>query len=49
MIVNLVSKKGDNNDNSSPQVTCQHNSLLMIIVDTTEKYLSNVEAKYHTS
>ena len=29
MIVILGSKKGDNNDNSSPQLYCLHNLLLM--------------------
>ena len=43
MIVNLGSKKDENNGNSYPQLPRPQNSLLMIIVDTSEKYLSNVE------
>ena len=42
MIGNLGSKKGDNNENSSTQLSCLHNSLLMIIVDTTDKGLYNI-------
>ena len=45
MIVNLVSKKGEINDNSSPQLTCIHNSLLMIIVDTPDCFKSNIDRK----
>ena len=41
----LVNNKGENNDNSSPQLTHLQNSLLMNIVDTPEKYLSNVDRK----
>ena len=37
MIVHFGSKKGKNYDNSSPQITHLHNSLLMSIVDTPEK------------
>ena len=48
MIVNLVIKKGDNNENSSPQLSRLHNSLLMIIVETNEKYLSHGEWKADT-
>ena len=48
MIVNLVSKKEENNDTSSCQLTCIKNSLLMSIVDTPEKDLSNVDQKYYT-
>ena len=43
MIVNLVSKKGDNNDNSYPQLSRLHNSLLMIIVEYNEIDLSHGE------
>ena len=45
MIVNLGIKKGKNNNNPSPQLTCLQNSLLMSTVNTPEKYLSNVEGK----
>ena len=44
-IVNLGSTKGKNSNNSSPQLTRQQNPLLMSIVDTSGKYLSNVEGK----
>ena len=47
MVVNLGSKKGKNNYNSSPKLTCLQNSLLMSIVDTPEKDLSNFEGKYY--
>ena len=40
-IVNLGNKKGKKKDNASPQLSCLHNSLLMSIVETPEKYLSN--------
>ena len=43
MIVNLGSKTGENNYNSSPQLTHLHNSLLMSIIDTPEKDLSNID------
>ena len=43
MIVNLGSKTGENNYNSSPQLTHLHNSILMSIIDTPEKDLSNVD------
>ena len=33
-ILNLGSKKGDNNNNLSPQLSHIYNSLLVIIVDT---------------
>ena len=49
MIVNLSIKKSDNNGNSFPQLYRLHNSLLMRIIDTPEKYLSNFEGKYDTS
>ena len=45
LIVNFCSNKGENKYNSSPQLTRLHNSLLMIIFDNPEKYLSNVEKK----
>ena len=48
IIIFLVSKNGDNDDNSSPQLSHQHNSLIMSIVDTPEKDSSNVEGKSHT-
>ena len=38
MVVYLVSDKGDNNDNSFIQLSRLQNSLLMIIVPTTESY-----------
>ena len=47
MVVNLGSKKGKNNYKSSPKLTCLQNSLLMSIVDTPEKDLSNFEGKYY--
>ena len=37
MIVNLVSSKGDRNDESSQKFTDLQNYLIMIIVDTSEK------------
>ena len=48
MIVNLGSKNFYNNDNWYPQLSRLQNSLLMSIVDTPEKGLSNVEGKYDT-
>ena len=45
IIVNLGSKKGDNNDNSSTQLSCPNNSLLMRIVYTSTKDLTNIEGK----
>ena len=45
MIVNLVSKKCDNNDNSSPQLYHLHNSLQTSIVEIPEEYLSHMEWK----
>ena len=48
MIFNLGSNKVDNKDNSSRQIYCLQNSLLMSIVDTPKKGLSNVEDKYDT-
>ena len=40
IIVNLVSKKGENNDNSSFQLTRIHNPLLMSIFYTPENDVS---------
>ena len=37
IIVNLVIKTGNNNDNSYTHLSCPQNSLLMRIVDTPEK------------
>ena len=45
IVVNLGSKKGKNREKSSPQLTGLHNSLLMIVVNTLEKYLSNFDGK----
>ena len=45
-IVNLGSKKCENNYTSSFKLTYQNNQLLMSIVDTTEKDLSNVDRRY---
>ena len=45
IIVNLGSKKGENNNNSSNQLTHLQNSLLMRIFDTTKKGLSNADRK----
>ena len=45
MVVNLGSKKGQNNYISSLQITRLQNSLLMSIFDTPKIYLSNVEGK----
>ena len=48
MIVNLGSNKFENNNNNSSwQLTCLHNSSLMIIVNTPENGLSNVDQKYY--
>ena len=49
MIVNLGRKKVENNDNSSTQLYCPHNSLIMRIFDTPEKGLSCIEGKSVTS
>ena len=46
MVVNLGSNKCENNKNSSPQVTHIHNSLLIIIFNDTENYLSNIDERY---
>ena len=45
IIVSLGINKDKNNDNSYPQLTLLQNYLLMGIVDTPEKDLSNVEGK----
>ena len=44
-IVNLGSNKCENNNNSTFQISCLQNLLLMSIFDTPEKYLSNVDCK----
>ena len=49
MVVNLGGKKVDDYKKSSTKLSCPQNSLLMIIVDTTEKGLYNVEGKSDTS
>ena len=46
MIVNLRIKKGENNDNSSNQLTRIQNYLLISTDDTPEKDLSNVNGKF---
>ena len=46
MIFNLGSKKCENNDTSSCQLTSLHDFLLITIVDTSENDLSNVDRKY---
>ena len=45
MVVNLGSNKVRNNDSYSPHITCLHNFLPMIIVDTPENDLSSVDHK----
>ena len=45
MIVNLVSNIFKNNNNSTCQLNHLQNLLLMIIVDTPEKDVSNVDRK----
>ena len=45
MIMNLSIKKGDKNDDSSPKLTHIQNTLLIVIFDTPENYLSRVEGK----
>ena len=47
MIVNLGSKNRKYNDNTSTQLTRLHHSLLLIIVNTPENDLSNVDGKYN--
>ena len=46
IIVNLGSKKCENNYTSSFKLTCQRNLLLMSTVDTHKNYLSNVDRKH---
>ena len=47
MIVSLGSKKGGRGgDKSFPELTHLQTSLLMIIVDTPERDLSNVDGKF---
>ena len=48
IIVNLGSKKCENNDTSNFQITGLQNSLLMSIVKTPQKDLSNIDRKYDT-
>ena len=43
IIVNLVSTKCKNNNNSTCQLSCLHNLLFMSIVDTPEKDLSDFD------
>ena len=45
MIFNLGSKKVENNENYSPQLTSLHNSILVRIFDTPYNIFSNVEGK----
>ena len=45
-IVSFGNKKDENNENSLPHITLLQNWLLMSIVDTTEKGLSNVDRKF---
>ena len=45
IVVNLVSKKCENNNNSTCQINRLQNFLLMSIVDTPERDLSNVDSK----
>ena len=47
IIVNLGSKKPQNNNISKCQLNHLHNLLLMIIVDTPEKGVSNVDRKLY--
>ena len=42
-IVTSGNKKSENNNNSTCQLSCLHNLLLMSIVDTPEKDESNVD------
>ena len=43
IIINLGSKKLENNNNSTCQIIRLHNLLLISIVDTPETYLQNVD------
>ena len=45
IIINLGSKKGENNNNSKCQLNRLHNFLLMSIFDTPENDLPNVDRK----
>ena len=45
MIINSGSNKCENNNKSTCQLSCLKNFLLMIIVYTPEKALSNVDQK----
>ena len=45
MVVNLGSKKCENNNNYTCQLSHLQNYLLMSIVDTPEKYVSNIDGK----
>ena len=45
IIINLGSKKCENNNTCTFQLACINNSLLLSIVDTPEKDLSNVDQK----
>ena len=45
MVVNLISKKLENKNSSTCQLRCLNNSLLIIIVDTPENHLSNIDQK----
>ena len=49
IIVNLGSKKDDNNNNTFTQRCQLHNLLLTRVVDNTKKYLSHGEGKEITS
>ena len=46
MVVNLGSKKCKNNSTRTCLLTHLHHSLLMIIIDTPETFLSNIDRKY---
>ena len=46
VIVHVNINKENKNNKSSLQLTCLQNSLLIIIVDTPEKDISNVDRKY---
>ena len=45
IVVNWGSKKCEDNNNSTHELNHLHNLLLMIIVDTPEKDVSNVDRK----
>ena len=49
IIVNLGNDKCENNNNSTCQLRSLQNSVLIVIVDTTEKYLLNVYQKPDTT